>query len=143
MNEQDIPVFFPHGRPGDFLGSKPMSQEDLIRKLYGDAAEIVEIPQSVTYTEFAAPEDARRGQNAIIMGDTDVSIEDVLQQLPDDLNQPTGRGMFLQADSISELPDAPPPQMTPDIAAALAAFDSEAAGYIRSGAIRTNTRGRQ
>jgi hypothetical protein len=119
-----------------------MSQEDLIRKLYGDAAEIVEIPQSVTYTEFAAPEEARRGQNAIIMGDTDVTIEDVLQQLPDDLNQPTGRGMEIHADSISELPDAPP-QMTPDIAAALAAFDSEAAGYIRSGAIRTNTRGRQ
>ena len=44
-NPIDMPVFFPFGRPGDFLVNKPRSTEDLVRKLYGDEVEFHEIPQ--------------------------------------------------------------------------------------------------
>ena len=56
-NPIDMPVFFPFGRPGAFLADKPRSTEDMMRKLYGDEVEFLEIPQSVNYTEFAAPVD--------------------------------------------------------------------------------------
>ena len=140
-NPIDMPVFFPFGRPGDFLVDKPRSTEDMVRKLYGDDVEFREIPQTVTYTEFAAPADARAKFGPMIFGDPGLSAEE-LAVLPtqDDLPQPDRKQLIQNSEPAEDL--LPPPEMTPDIASMLAAFDSEAAGYIKSGAIRTNTKGR-
>ena len=141
-NPIDMPVFFPFGRPGDFLADKPRSTEDMVRKLYGDEVEFREIPQSVTYTEFAAPAADRSKFCPMIFGDAGLSDED-LALLPtrDDLPQPDRKQLIQNSEPADDL--LPPPEMTQDLASMLAAFDSEAAGYIKSGAINTNTRGRR
>jgi hypothetical protein len=138
----DMPVFFPFGRPGDFLADKPRSTEDLVRKLYGDEVEFREIPQSVTYTEFAAPAADRDKFGPMIFGDFSLSPDELaVMPTQDDLPQPDRKQLIQNSEPAEDL--LPPPEMTQDLASMLAAFDSEAAGYIRSGAIRTNTRGRQ
>ena len=141
-NPIDMPVFFPFGRPGDFLADKPRSTEDMVRKLYGDEVEFREIPQSVTYTEFAAPADLRAKFSPMVFGDGGLSVEE-LAVLPtqDDLPQPDRKQLIQNSEPAEDL--LPPPEMTQDLASMLAAFDSEAAGYIKSGAINTNTRGRR
>ncbi len=141
-NPIDMPVFFPFGRPGDFLADKPRSTEDMVRKLYGDEVEFREIPQSVTYTEFAAPADLRAKFGPMVFGDGGLSAEE-LAVLPtqDDLPQPDRKQLIQNSEPPVDL--LPPPEMTQDLASMLAAFDSEAAGYIKSGAINTNTRGRR
>lgn len=141
-NPIDMPVFFPFGRPGDFLADKPRSTEDMVRKLYGDEVEFREIPQSVTYTEFAAPADLRAKFRPMVFGDGGLSAEE-LAVLPtqDDLPQPDRKQLIQNSEPAEDL--LPPPEMTQDLASMLAAFDSEAAGYIKSGAIHTNTRGRR
>lgn len=141
-NPIDMPVFFPFGRPGDFLADKPRSTEDMVRKLYGDEVEFREIPQSVTYTEFAAPADLRAKFRPMAFGDGGLSAEE-LAVLPtqDDLPQPDRKQLIQNSEPAEDL--LPPPEMTQDLASMLAAFDSEAAGYIKSGAINTNTRGRR
>ena len=139
-NPIDMPVFFPFGRPGDFLADKPRSTEDMVRKLYGDDVEFREIPQSVTYTEFAAPADLRAKFGPRMFGDGGLSAEE-LAVLPtqDDLPQLDRKQLIQNSEPAEDL--LPPPEMTQDLASMLAAFDSEAAGYIKSGAINTNTRG--
>lgn len=139
-NPIDMPVFFPFGRPGDFLADKPRSTEDMVRKLYGDDVEFREIPQSVTYTEFAAPADLRAKFGPMMFGDGGLSAEE-LAVLPtqDDLPQLDRKQLIQNSEPAEDL--LPPPEMTQDLASMLAAFDSEAAGYIKSGAINTNTRG--
>ena len=139
-NPIDMPVFFPFGRPGDFLADKPRSTEDMVRKLYGDEVEFREIPQSVTYTEFAAPADLRAKFGPMMFGDGGLSAEE-LAVLPtqDDLPQLDRKQLIQNSEPAEDL--LPPPEMTQDLASMLAAFDSEAAGYIKSGAINTNTRG--
>lgn len=141
-NPIDMPVFFPFGRPGDFLVDKPRSTEDMVRKLYGDEVEFREIPQSVTYTEFAAPASDRAKFGPMMFGDAGLSDED-LAFLPtlDDLQQPDRRQLIQNSEPAEDL--LPPQEMTHDLASMLAAFDSEAAGYIKTGAINTNTRGRR
>lgn len=138
----DIPVFFPFGRPGSFLEKGSNSTEDLVRKLYGDDVEFHEIPQTVTYTEFAAPASDRAKFSPMVFGDAVLSDEDLaLLPTQDDLAVSDRKQLIQNSEPAEDL--LPPPEMTPDIAAALAAFDSEAAGYIRSGIINTNTRGRR
>ena len=141
-NPIDMQVFFPFGRPGDFLVDKPTSTEDLARKLYGDEVEFYEVPQSFTYTEFAAPADARAKFGPMLFGDDGLSAEE-LAVLPtqDDLPQPDRKQLIQNSEPAEDL--LPPPELTQDLASMLAAFDSEAAGYIKSGAINTNTRGRR
>jgi hypothetical protein len=135
-------VFFPFGRPGDFLADKPRSTEDMVRKLYGDDVEFHEIPQSVTYTEFAAPAADRDKFGPMVFGDAVLSAEDLaVMPTQEDLPQSDRKQLIQNSEPAEDL--LPPPEMTQDLASMLAAFDSEAAGYIRSGAIRTNTRGRQ
>ena len=97
-NPIDMPVFFPFGRPGDFLVDKPRSTEDMVRKLYGDDVEFREIPQSVTYTEFAAPADVRAKFGPMIFGDAGLSAEE-LAVLPtqEDLPQPDRKQLFPQS----------------------------------------------
>jgi hypothetical protein len=142
MENPDIPVFFPFGSPGSFLADKPRSTEDMVRKLYGDEVEFCEIPQSVTYTEFAAPSDARAKFGPMVFGDAGLSDEDLaLLPTQDDLPQPDRKHLIQNSEPAEDL--LPPPEMTQDLASMLAAFDSEAAGYIKSGAINTNTRGRR
>lgn len=141
-NPIDMPVFFPFGRPGDFLADKPRSTEDLVRKLYGDEVEFREIPQSVTYTEFAAPAADRSKFGPMVFGDAGLSAEEIaLLSTQDDLPQPDRKQLLQNSEPAEDL--LPPPEMTQDLASMLAAFDSEAAGYIKSGAINTNTRGRR
>ena len=141
-NPIDMPVFFPFGRPGDFLADKPRSTEDMVRKLYGDEVEFREIPQSVTYTEFAAPAADRAKFGPMVFGDAGLSDEDLaLLPTQDDLPQPDRKQLIQNSEPAENL--LPPPEMTQDLASMLAAFDSEAAGYIKSGAINTNTRGRR
>ena len=133
MNENlDIPVFFPFGRPGDFLADEPRSAEDMVRKLYGDEVEFREIPQSVTYTEFAAPAADRAKFGPMVFGVAGLSAED-LAVLPtqDDLPQPDRKQLIQSSDPAEDL--LPPPEMTRDLASMLAAFDSEADMYLKSG----------
>ena len=140
IGSDDIPVFFPFGNPGSFLEEEPSSAEDLVRKLYGDDVEFREIPQSVTYTEFAAPTADRAKYGPMIFGDAGLSAED-LATLPtqEDLPQQDRRHLLQNSEPAEDL--LPPPEMTQDLASMLASFDSEAAGYIKTGAIKTNTRG--
>jgi hypothetical protein len=141
-NPIDMPVFFPFGRPGDFLVDKPRSTEDLVRKLYGDEVEFREIPRSVTYTEFAAPASDRAKFGPMMFGDAVLSAEDLaLLPTQDDLSQPDRKQLIQNSEPAEDL--LPPPEMTQDLASRLDAFDSEAAGYIKSGAINTNTKGRR
>lgn len=86
-NPIDMPVFFPFGRPGDFLADKPTCIEDMVRKLYGDDVEF-RVPQSVTYTEFAAPASDRAKFGPMVFGDAGLSAEDLaLLPTQDDLPQ--------------------------------------------------------
>ena len=136
----DIPVFFPFGQPGSFSDRKPNNTEELVRGLYGDCVEYYEIPQSQTYTEFAAPKSERQKFGAIVFGDVGLSSED-LATLPTQDDLPVNdRRHLLQNSEPAEI-ELPPPEMTSDLASMLNAFDSEAAGYIRTGKINTNTRG--
>lgn len=132
MENPDISVFFPFGSPGDFLVDKPRSTEDMVRKLYGDDVEFCEIPQTVTYTEFAAPADARAKFGPMIFGDAGLSPEQ-LAVLPtqDDLPQLDRKQLIQNSEPAEDL--LPPPEMTQDLAAMLAAFDSEADMYMKSG----------
>ena len=114
----------------------------MVRKLYGDEVEFREIPQSVTYTEFAAPAADRAKFGPMVFGDAGLSDEDLaLLPTQDDLPQPDRKQLIQNTEPAEDL--LPPPEMTQDLASMLAAFDSEAAGYIKSGAINTNTRGRR
>lgn len=130
-NPIDMPVFFSFGRPGDFLADKPRSTEDMVRKLYGDDVEFREIPQSVTYTEFAAPADLRAKFGPMVFGDAGLSAEE-LAVLPtqDDLAQPDRNQLIQNSEPAEDL--LPPPEMTQDLASMLASFDSEAAGHSKT-----------
>lgn len=128
----DIPVFFPFGRPGDFLEKGPSSTEDMVSKLYGDDVEFHEIPQTVTYTEFAAPADLRAKFSPMVFGDAVLSDEDLaLLPTQDDLPQPDRKQLIQNSKPAEDL--LPPPEMTQDLASRLAAFDSEADMYLKSG----------
>lgn len=132
MENPDIPVFFPFGSPGDFLADKPRSTEDMVRKLYGDDVEFHEIPQSVTYTEFAAPAADRAKFGPMVFGDAELSAEDLaLLPTQDDLPQADRKQLIQNSEPAEDL--LPPPEMTQDLASMLAAFDSEADMYLKSG----------
>ena len=129
--EVDIPKFFPFGKPGEFI-SQPTSTEDLVRKLYGDEVEFREIPQSVTYTEFAAPAADRAKFGPMVFGDAGLSDEDLaLLPTQDDLPQQDRKQLIQNSEPAEDL--LPPPEMTKDLASMLAAFDSEADMYLKSG----------
>lgn len=129
--EVDIPMFFPFGKPGEFI-SRPTSTEDLVRKLYGDDVEFHEIPQSVTYTEFSAPSDIRAKFGPMVFGDARLSDEDLaLLPTQDDLPQQDRNQLIRNSEPAEDL--LPPPEMTQDLASMLAAFDSEADMYLKSG----------
>lgn len=127
----EIPRFFPFGKPGNFI-SQPTSTEDLVRKLYGDDVEFCGIPQSVTYTEFAAPADLRAKFRPMVFGDAGLSADE-LAVLPtqDDLPHSDRKQLIKNPEPAEDL--LPPPEMTQDLASMLAAFDSEADMYLKSG----------